>query len=103
MLGISNTTQVVAKLDDDERSMFNIGRQGDANITLDILPMLEEEAKERMIIGGKEHGRGMEKGSAEMQHPIEESKGRAAEQAAALVGASARRVYDMKKTLHMKI
>lgn len=31
-LQISNPTQAVARLDDDERAMFNIGRQGDANI-----------------------------------------------------------------------
>lgn len=31
-LGIANTTQALQALDDDERSMFNIGRQGRANI-----------------------------------------------------------------------
>jgi len=31
-LGIANTTQALQALDDDERSMFNIGRQGKANI-----------------------------------------------------------------------
>lgn len=31
-LGIKNTSQAVAELDDDERSMFNIGRQGEVNI-----------------------------------------------------------------------
>ncbi|WP_417794723.1 Bro-N domain-containing protein [Terasakiella pusilla] len=31
-LGIANTTQAVQALDDDERSMFKIGRQGEANI-----------------------------------------------------------------------
>ena len=31
-LEIQNTTQAVAKLDDDERAMFNIGRQGETNI-----------------------------------------------------------------------
>ena len=31
-LEIKNTTQAVAALDDDERSMFNIGRQGETNI-----------------------------------------------------------------------
>lgn len=31
VLGIQNTTQAVQKLDDDERSMFNIGRQGEVN------------------------------------------------------------------------
>lgn len=31
-LGIQNVTQAVARLDDDERSMFNIGRQGEASI-----------------------------------------------------------------------
>lgn len=30
-LDIQNVTQAVQKLDDDERSMFNIGRQGNAN------------------------------------------------------------------------
>lgn len=32
LLGIQNTTQALAALDADERSMFNIGRQGSANI-----------------------------------------------------------------------
>ncbi|SET95545.1 BRO family, N-terminal domain [Salinibacillus kushneri] len=32
ILEIKNTTQAVAKLDDDERSMFNIGRQGNTNV-----------------------------------------------------------------------
>ncbi|MEH6974731.1 phage antirepressor, partial [Bacillus sp. JJ675] len=32
ILGIKNATQAVAKLDDDERAMFNIGRQGNTNI-----------------------------------------------------------------------
>ena len=32
ILDITNVTQAVGKLDDDERSMFNIGRQGEANI-----------------------------------------------------------------------
>lgn len=32
ILEIVNTTQAIAKLDDDERAMLNIGRQGDANI-----------------------------------------------------------------------
>lgn len=31
-LGIQNITQAVARLDDDERAMFNIGRQGDASV-----------------------------------------------------------------------
>ena len=31
-LAVQNVTQAVARLDDDERSMFNIGRQGDASI-----------------------------------------------------------------------
>lgn len=31
-LGIANTTQALQALDDDERSMFNIGRQGNANV-----------------------------------------------------------------------
>lgn len=31
-IGIKNVTQAVERLDEDERSMFNIGRQGDANI-----------------------------------------------------------------------
>ncbi|MBG6243554.1 MAG: hypothetical protein EKE20_17955, partial [Candidatus Symbiopectobacterium sp. Dall1.0] len=31
-LQIQNVTQAIERLDDDERSMFNIGRQGEANI-----------------------------------------------------------------------
>ncbi|MFK4075220.1 Bro-N domain-containing protein [Ectopseudomonas khazarica] len=31
-LGITNTTQAISALDEDERSMLNIGRQGSANI-----------------------------------------------------------------------
>ncbi|UVL53943.1 Bro-N domain-containing protein [Pseudomonas sp. B21-035] len=32
VLDVSNTTQAVQALDEDERSMFNIGRQGQANV-----------------------------------------------------------------------
>ncbi len=32
VLDVTNTTQAVQSLDDDERSMFNIGRQGQANV-----------------------------------------------------------------------
>jgi prophage antirepressor-like protein len=32
VLDVTNTTQAMQALDDDERSMFNIGRQGEANI-----------------------------------------------------------------------
>lgn len=32
ILGIANTTQAAARLDEDERSMFNIGRQGEVNV-----------------------------------------------------------------------
>ncbi|MCP1224855.1 Bro-N domain-containing protein [Sebaldella sp. S0638] len=32
ILGIKNITQMASRLDEDERSMFNIGRQGKANI-----------------------------------------------------------------------
>jgi anti-repressor protein len=32
VLEIKNTTQAIQKLDEDERSMFNIGRQGETNI-----------------------------------------------------------------------
>ncbi|PBJ02112.1 Bro-N domain-containing protein [Pseudomonas sp. ACN5] len=32
VIDVSNTTQAMQALDDDERSMFNIGRQGEANI-----------------------------------------------------------------------
>lgn len=32
VLGIKNTTQAVASLDEDERAMYNIGRQGSSNI-----------------------------------------------------------------------
>lgn len=32
ILGIANTSQAAARLDEDERSMFNIGRQGEVNI-----------------------------------------------------------------------
>lgn len=32
ILGVSNVTQAAARLDEDERSMFNIGRQGKVNI-----------------------------------------------------------------------
>ncbi|WP_437216679.1 BRO-N domain-containing protein [Pectobacterium sp. LFLA-215] len=32
VLGIQNVTQAIERLDEDERSMFNIGRQGEVNI-----------------------------------------------------------------------
>lgn len=51
-LEIQNVTQAVQKLDDDERSMFNIGRQGDANCVNEyglynlVLSSRKKEAKE---------------------------------------------------------
>jgi hypothetical protein len=60
--------------------------------------MLAAEAKERMREGGHNFGRGMEKGTADPQEAIKPSvKGEAAQQAADLVGASARLIYDMKR------
>lgn len=35
-LGIKNTTDALKRLDDDERSKFNLGRQGEANIISEI-------------------------------------------------------------------
>lgn len=52
VLEIKNTTQVINRLDEDERAMFNIGRQGEANIVNEfglyslILGSRKEEAKE---------------------------------------------------------
>ncbi len=52
LLDIQNATQALYKLDDDERSMFNIGRQGEANIVNEyglynlILSSRKPEAKE---------------------------------------------------------
>lgn len=66
-----------------------------AAIALDILPMLEAEAKERQRKAGKEHGRGMGKVTTELKEAIPHTE--AAAQAAELVGASATRVYEMKK------
>ncbi|EDP9631370.1 Bro-N domain-containing protein [Salmonella enterica subsp. enterica] len=34
-LGIQNPTQAIERLDGDERSMFNIGRQGDTNLVFE--------------------------------------------------------------------
>ena len=51
-LEIQNVTQAVQKLDDDERSMFNIGRQGNANCVNEyglynlVLSSRKKEAKE---------------------------------------------------------
>lgn len=51
-LDIQNVTQAVQKLDDDERSMFNIGRQGNANCVNEyglynlILASRKKEAKQ---------------------------------------------------------
>lgn len=52
VLEIQNVTQAVQKLDDDERSMFNIGRQGNANCVNEyglynlVLSSRKKEAKE---------------------------------------------------------
>jgi prophage antirepressor-like protein len=45
VLMITNTTQKVALLDDGERCMFNIGRQGEANCVSEygILPIIERD------------------------------------------------------------
>ena len=32
ILGLSNTTVALNRLDDDERSKFNLGRQGETNV-----------------------------------------------------------------------
>lgn len=51
-LEIANVTQAVQRLDDDERSMFNIGRQGEANCVNEyglynlVLASRKKEAKE---------------------------------------------------------
>lgn len=51
-LDIKNTTQALSKLDNDERSMFNIGRQGEVNIINEfglyslVLSSRKKEAKE---------------------------------------------------------
>ena len=71
-----------------------------AAIALDILPMLEEEAKERQRLAGEKNLENYNNNlvAAEPQQLVgEEPKGRAAEQAAALVGASSRNVYRVKK------
>ena len=52
ILEIQNTTQAIQKLDNDERSMFNIGRQGESNIVSEyglynlILTSRKSEAKQ---------------------------------------------------------
>jgi len=51
-LEIANTTQAIQRLDEDERSMFNIGRQGEAHIVNEsglytlVLASRKKEAKE---------------------------------------------------------
>lgn len=63
---------------------------------LDILPMLEAEARERQRKAGKEHGRGMEKLTTELKEAIPRTE--AAAQAAELVGASATRIMCSERT-----
>ena len=36
-LNIKNTTQMASRLDEDERAMFNIGRQGNANTDTQVI------------------------------------------------------------------
>lgn len=70
-----------------------------AAIALDLLPMLEAEAKERQRKAGQVYGEKHPKRevSTELNQPLESSPHKAAQQAAAMVGTSATRVYEMKK------
>ena len=59
ILEIQNTTQALERLDDDERSIFNIGRQGNANVVnesgLYALVLTSEDAIPVTVIA-KEYG-----------------------------------------------
>lgn len=62
-----------------------------AAIALDMLPLLEEEAKERQRASGKDYGRGQETGTPLVEEAIpEKKKGAAAEHAGEIVGVSGR-------------
>jgi prophage antirepressor-like protein len=55
-LDVANTTQAVQALDDDERSMFNIGRQGSANIVNESgLYTLVLRSRDAVKKGSKQH------------------------------------------------
>jgi len=63
-----------------------------AGVALDILPLLEAEAKERQIAGALATNTGSQK----IDYP-EEEKGKATEQAAAMVNTNRQYVSDMKR------
>jgi len=63
-----------------------------ATIAVEMLPMLEAEAKERMVAGGEARQQGVEK----IPHP-EEDKGKSRDKAAELSGANPRYVSDGKR------
>lgn len=74
-----------------------------AQIGLDLLPMLEAEAKERMRKGGASHTgnqytcKEKMEGSTELNDLPKSTFNKAAAQAAKLVGTSATRIYEMKR------
>lgn len=81
-------------------SRRHLNQSQKAAIALDILPLLEAEAKERMRRGGgdRKSEEYHKSGSTELDYPIKTSvTHKAAKQAADLVGASATRVYEMKR------
>lgn len=66
-----------------------------AVVSLDILPHLEAEAKERQRAAGEQHGRGQEKGSQRIGTPILPQ--RSDDRAAKLTGTNRQYVSDAKK------
>jgi len=65
-----------------------------AVIAIDILPLLESEAKERKRVAGEQYGRGHEKDSQIIEQPINTNK--STEKAAKVTGSNRQYVSDVK-------
>jgi ABC-type thiamine transport system ATPase subunit len=80
-----------------------------SQIGLDLLPLLEKEAKERQRASGVAHSGNLKNQEHRLPTELKESDkkrsrdGEAVTQAAAMVGVSATRLYEMKRIAAMNV
>lgn len=93
--GEGSLVAFVVSLNLNRRHLTNSQR---AMIALDMLPLLATEAKERQKAAGGDHGNQYTGGKMAVTAKMQEvPKGEAAQQAADIVGVSARMIYSAKK------